>query len=60
MSSIQKRGDKWRAFVLIDGKRESQTFRLKKEAVAWATEREESGEATPGSKSRKKEETVII
>ena len=48
MSSIQKRGDKWRAFVLIDGKRESQTFRLKKEAVAWATEREESGEATPG------------
>lgn len=47
MSSIQKRGDKWRAFVLINGKRESQTFRLKKEAVAWATDKEESGESTP-------------
>lgn len=48
MSSIQKRGDKWRAFILINGQRESKTFSLKKEAVAWANEREESGEAAPG------------
>lgn len=43
MSSIQKRGDKWRAFVFINGQRESKTFKLKKEAVAWAYEREEEG-----------------
>ena len=43
MSSIQKRGDKWRAFVLVDGKRYSKTFRLKKEALEWAITQEEDG-----------------
>jgi integrase len=45
MASIQKRGNKWRAFVLINGVRESKTFDLKKEAVAWGNEREEEGTA---------------
>jgi integrase len=40
MSSIQKRGDKWRVFVLVDGKRKSKTFKLKKDAVAWGQEEE--------------------
>lgn len=43
MSSIQKRGDKWRVFVHVDGKHYSKTFRLKKEAVEWANEQEEHG-----------------
>ena len=43
MSSIQKRGDKWRVFVLVDGKRHSKTFRLKKEAMEWANTQEEDG-----------------
>lgn len=43
MASIQKRGDKWRVFVLVDGKRRSATFRLRKEAVAWGNEMEEEG-----------------
>ena len=43
MSSIQKRGDKWRVFVLIDGVRHSKTFKLKKEAVAWANDKELEG-----------------
>lgn len=43
MASIQKRDDKWRAFVLIDGVRRSKTFKLKKEAVAWANEQELEG-----------------
>lgn len=43
MASIHKRGDKWRAFVLVDGKRLSKTFRLKKEAIDWANEQEQEG-----------------
>ena len=43
MSSIQKRGDKWRVFVLVDGKRHSKTFRLKKEAMEWGNTQEEDG-----------------
>ena len=43
MSSIQKRGDKWRAFVLVDGKRYSKTFKLKKEAMEWSNTQEEDG-----------------
>lgn len=43
MAYIQQRGDKWRAFVLVDNKRKTKTFRLKREAVAWANEMEEDG-----------------
>lgn len=45
MASIQKRGNKWRAFVLINGVRESRTFELRKDARAWAQEREDDGSA---------------
>lgn len=40
MASYEKRAGAWRARVLVEGKRESQTFRTKGEAVAWATQRE--------------------
>jgi integrase len=43
MASILKRDDKWRAFILINGKRKSKTFKLKKDAVAWANDIEEDG-----------------
>lgn len=36
MAYITKRGDKWRAEVCIDRKRESKTFSLKRDAVLWA------------------------
>lgn len=40
MASYRKRGRTWRAELYIDGKRESQSFPMKAEAVAWATQRE--------------------
>lgn len=46
MASFDKRGGRWRARVVADGRRESLTFRTKAEAVAWAHERE-AGLAEP-------------
>ena len=43
MASIQKRGDKWRAFVHVDNKRSSKTFATKRDAVQWANEQEHHG-----------------
>lgn len=40
MASIRQRGKRWRAELYKDGKRESQSFRTKAEAVAWAQQRE--------------------
>lgn len=40
MASIRKRGGAWRAEVYRDGKRDSQSFRTKAEAVAWSMQRE--------------------
>lgn len=40
MASYRKRGRTWRAELYVDGKRESQSFLTKAEAVAWATQRE--------------------
>jgi integrase len=49
MASIQKRGAGYRAFVLVHGKRESKTFRLRREAEIWAAGRESEArhESTP-------------
>jgi integrase len=41
MATFRKRGDRWRAEVWTDGKRDSGTFRSKAEARAWATRRED-------------------
>lgn len=43
MAYITKRGAKWRAEVCVERKRESKTFDLKRDAIAWADEREQSG-----------------
>lgn len=43
MAYITKRGDKWRAEVCIDRKRESKTFSLKRDAVLWAADKEQVG-----------------
>jgi integrase len=40
MASIRQRGKRWRAELYKDGKRESQSFRTKAEAAAWAQQRE--------------------
>lgn len=40
MASIRQRGKRWRAELYKDGRRESQTFRTKAEAIAWAHQRE--------------------
>lgn len=40
MASIQRLGAKWRAQVYVKGIRESDTFRTKQEAAAWALQRE--------------------
>jgi integrase len=40
MASIRQRGKRWRAELYKDGQRESQTFRTKAEAIAWAHQRE--------------------
>lgn len=40
MASFTPYKNGWRAFVLIDGKRKSKTFDLKRAAVAWATAEE--------------------
>lgn len=40
MASIQKRGTAWRAELYKDGKRESQSFPTKAQAIAWAHQRE--------------------
>lgn len=40
MASIRQRGKRWRAELYKDGKRESQSFRTKAEAIAWAHQRE--------------------
>jgi integrase len=42
MASIRKRGARWRAEVCVAGVRQSDTFRTKQEAAAWALEREAS------------------
>lgn len=39
MAKPQKRGDSWRIEIMVDGTRESATFRTKTEAVAWAESR---------------------
>lgn len=44
MASITPYKDGWRAFVLIDGKRKSKTFRVKREANAWAAAEEKAEE----------------
>ena len=40
MASIRQRGKRWRAELYKEGRRESQTFRTKAEATAWAFQRE--------------------
>lgn len=40
MASIRQRGDTWRAELYKDGQRESQSFPTKRQAVAWAQQRE--------------------
>jgi integrase len=40
MASIQRSGAKWRAQVYVKGVRDSDTFRTKQEAAAWALSRE--------------------
>lgn len=40
MASIIPHGDGWRAHVYVRGRRESRTFRTRREAVAWADKRE--------------------
>jgi integrase len=40
MASIQRSGSKWRAQVYVQGVRDSDTFRTRQEAAAWALERE--------------------
>ena len=37
MASFQKRGDKWRAQIIIDGRRKSKSFPTKAHAQAWAS-----------------------
>ncbi len=37
MASFQKRGDKWRAQIFIDGRRKSKSFPTKAHAQAWVT-----------------------
>lgn len=46
MANFSKRGDKWRAEVCIDRKREAKTFPTKREAVAWASDKELNGLST--------------
>lgn len=43
VASIKKRGDCWRAEVCIDRKRKAKTFPTKREALAWATDLEQTG-----------------
>jgi integrase len=40
MASIQRLGTKWRAQVYVRGERDSDTFKTRQEASAWALERE--------------------
>jgi integrase len=40
MASIAKRGDSWRVRLYVNGQRESQSFATKREAAAWAQQRE--------------------
>lgn len=40
MPTYRQRGDRWRAELYKDGRRESATFDTKRQAVAWATQRE--------------------
>lgn len=40
MASIQRSGSKWRAQVYVQGVRDSDTFKTRQEAAAWALERE--------------------
>lgn len=40
MASIIPHGDGWRAHVYVRGKRQSKTFRTRREAVSWAAQRE--------------------
>lgn len=41
--NITKRGSKYRVEICIDYKRQSKTFQTKREAVAWANDREQKG-----------------
>lgn len=41
MASITKDRDKWRAQIYVKGVRESKSFRIRREALAWASAREE-------------------
>lgn len=43
MANIDKRGEKWRAEVCINYRRQSKTFKTKREAVQWANEKEQDG-----------------
>lgn len=45
MASIVPHGEGWRAHVYVQGKRQSKTFRTKREAERWAIERERELEA---------------
>lgn len=47
MASIVPHANEWRAHVYVKGKRESRTFRTKREASSWAAQRE--GELKAGS-----------
>jgi integrase len=40
MASIQRSGTKWRVQVYVKGQRDSDTFRTRQEAAAWALQRE--------------------
>jgi integrase len=40
MANYERRGDRWRARVMVNRVPDSQTFATKREAVAWATQRE--------------------
>ncbi|MDR0735942.1 MAG: hypothetical protein LBF51_03760 [Zoogloeaceae bacterium] len=40
MASIRKYRDKWRAEIFVNGWRKSATFRVKRDAIAWAAEEE--------------------
>lgn len=52
MASIQRSGSKWRVQVYVKGRRESETFRTRQEASAWALQREaELGGSKPSDKT---------
>lgn len=54
MASIQKRSNGYRAFICVNGRRESQCFRTKREAIAWSESRSQE------IRSEKKEPTSSV